>query len=145
MSKYLFCSKKKFLLYFLKNYYNLMYIGYRYRPIRQKIISVFYRYRPIRNLNLSVIIGIGRYEKKLIGRPLIELGQPFKSQAWARLGQRIRLNQTLNHSQWANNYFFNWSLAQIRHARILQTYMILQDKSFLLESDFFLHGNFSDF
>ena len=33
-----------------------MYISYRYRPIRQKIISVFYRYRPIR--------------KKLIGRPL---------------------------------------------------------------------------
>ena len=72
MSKCLFCSKKNFLLYFLKKYYNLMYIGYRYRyrPIRQKIISVFYRYRPIRNLSLSVIISIGRYEKKLIGRPL---------------------------------------------------------------------------
>ena len=73
MSKCLFCSKKNFLLYFLKKYYNLIYIGYRYRyrPIRQKIISVFYRYRPIRNLNLSVIIGIGQYEKKLIGRPLL--------------------------------------------------------------------------
>ena len=70
MSKCLFCSKKNFLLYFLKKYYNLIYIGYQYRSIRQKIISVFYRYRPIRNLNLSVIIGIGRYEKKLIGRPL---------------------------------------------------------------------------
>ena len=72
MSKCLFCSKKNFLLYFLKKYYNLMYIGYRYRyqPIRQKNISVFYWYRPIRNLNLLVIIGICQYEKKLIGRPL---------------------------------------------------------------------------
>ena len=29
-----------------------------------------HRYRPIRKLQLSVIIGIGRYEKKVIGRPL---------------------------------------------------------------------------
>ena len=73
MSNCLICSKKDFLLYFLKKYYNIMYIGYRYwyQPIRQKIISFFYRYRPIRNLNLSVIIGIGQYEKKLIGRPLL--------------------------------------------------------------------------
>ena len=64
---------RNFFIMFLKKYYNIMYIGYRYRyrPIRQKIISVFYRYRPIRNLNLSVIIGIGQYEKKLIGRPLL--------------------------------------------------------------------------
>ena len=33
-------------------------------------ISVFYRYRPIRKLSLSGFIGIGRYEKKLIGRTL---------------------------------------------------------------------------
>ena len=77
MSKCLFCSKKNFLLYFLKKYYNLMYIGYRYWPIRQKIISVFYRYRPIRNLNLSVIIGIRRYEKKLISRPLTQVSVSF--------------------------------------------------------------------
>ena len=33
-------------------------------------ISVFYRYRPIRKLSLSGFIGIGRYEKRLIGRTL---------------------------------------------------------------------------
>ena len=35
-----------------------------------KIPIYFFSYRPIRKLNLSAIIGIGRYEKKLIGRPL---------------------------------------------------------------------------
>ena len=29
-----------------------------------KFISVFYRYRPIRKLELSAVIGIGRYGKK---------------------------------------------------------------------------------
>ena len=33
-------------------------------------ISVFYWYRPIRKLRLSGFIGIGRYEKKLIGLTL---------------------------------------------------------------------------
>ena len=36
----------------------------------KKLISVFYRYRPIRKFHLSGFIGIGRYEKKLIGRTL---------------------------------------------------------------------------
>ena len=36
----------------------------------KNFISVFYRYRPIRKLSLSGFIGIGRYEKKLIGRTL---------------------------------------------------------------------------
>ena len=36
----------------------------------KNIISVFYRYRPIRKLSLLGFIGIGRYEKKLIGRTL---------------------------------------------------------------------------
>ena len=36
----------------------------------KKLISVFYWYRPIRKLYLSAFIGIGRYEKRLIGRPL---------------------------------------------------------------------------
>ena len=35
-----------------------------------KFILVFYRYRPIRKLDLSAVIGIGRYGKKLIGRTL---------------------------------------------------------------------------
>ena len=47
---------------------------YRYRLLvsadKEKIISVYYRYRPIRKFNLSVIIGIGRYEKMLIDRTL---------------------------------------------------------------------------
>ena len=75
MSKCLICSKKDFLLYFLKKYYNIMYIGYRLlvsvSTDKTKNHIFFYRYRPIRNLNLSVIIGIGQYEKKLIGRPLL--------------------------------------------------------------------------
>ena len=36
----------------------------------KNIISVFYRYRPIRKFHLSAFIGIGRYEKNLIGRTL---------------------------------------------------------------------------
>ena len=44
---------------------------------KTKNISVFYRYRTIRNSNLSVIIRIGRYEKKLIGRPLLSMVNKF--------------------------------------------------------------------
>ena len=36
----------------------------------KKLILVFYRYQPIRKFHLSGSIGIGRYEKKLIGRTL---------------------------------------------------------------------------
>ena len=36
-----------------------------------KFISVIYRYRPIRKLDLSAVIGIGRYGKKLIDCTLI--------------------------------------------------------------------------
>ena len=36
----------------------------------EKFISVIYRYRPIRKLDLSVIIGIGRYGKIHIVRTL---------------------------------------------------------------------------
>ena len=34
------------------------------------LISAIYRYRPIRKRELWAYIGIGRYEKKLIGLPL---------------------------------------------------------------------------
>ena len=43
---------------------------------KTKIIFVFYQYRPIRNCNLSVVIGIDRHEKRLIGRPLAILFFP---------------------------------------------------------------------
>ena len=36
----------------------------------KNFMAVFYQYRPIRKLSLSGFIGIGRYEKKLIGRTL---------------------------------------------------------------------------
>ena len=36
-----------------------------------KFILVIYRYRPIRKLDLSAVIGIGRYGKKLIDRTLL--------------------------------------------------------------------------
>ena len=39
----------------------------------QKIYRYRHRYRPIKKPNLSVIIGIGRYEKRVIGRPLLIL------------------------------------------------------------------------
>ena len=42
-------------------------IGYRYRPIRKKL---YHWYGPIQKFNLSVIIGIGRYEKMLIDHTL---------------------------------------------------------------------------
>ena len=40
---------------------------------KKKMISVFYQHKPIRKLNSSAIIGIGRYEKKLIGRLLKQI------------------------------------------------------------------------
>ena len=53
---------KEIMLHILYRY------RHRYRPIsKKKIISVFYRYRPIRKLYLSACIGIGQYEKKLMG------------------------------------------------------------------------------
>ena len=36
----------------------------------EKFISVIYWYQPIRKLDLSAVIGIGRYGKKLIDRTL---------------------------------------------------------------------------
>ena len=42
----------------------------RYRPIWKKPISVIYRIGRFKKWHLSVLIGIGRYEKKLIGRTL---------------------------------------------------------------------------
>ena len=37
----------------------------------EKFLLVIYRYRPIRKFDLSVVIGIGRYGKKLIDRTLL--------------------------------------------------------------------------
>ena len=42
-------------------------IGYQYQLIRKKL---YHWYGPIQKFNLSVIIGIGRYEKMLIDRTL---------------------------------------------------------------------------
>ena len=44
----------------------------------KNFISVFYRYRPIRKLSLSGFIGIGRYEKKLIGDAVGVAGTHFE-------------------------------------------------------------------
>ena len=44
---------------------------HRYRPIMQLSYRYRHRYRPIWKSDISVVIGIGRYEKMLIGRPLI--------------------------------------------------------------------------
>ena len=51
----------------------LMFIGIGIGSVSadvKKIISVFYRIGRFEKWNLSVHIGIGRYEKKLIGRTL---------------------------------------------------------------------------
>ena len=51
-----------------------MYIGIGIRSVSadmKKILSVIYRIGRFKKWNLSVLIGIGRYEKKLIGRTLL--------------------------------------------------------------------------
>ena len=53
--------------------YFLEYIGIGWLSVSADMEIVYryrHRYRPIRKLYLSVLIGIGRYEKRLIVRPL---------------------------------------------------------------------------
>ena len=43
----------------------------------KNVILVFYRYQLIKKLSISGFIGIGRYEKKLIGHTLKQMLQFF--------------------------------------------------------------------
>ena len=62
-----------------------------------------HRYRPIRKLQLSVIIGIGRYEKKVIGRPLHYVQYIYlqssdlilKAKKWTNVIREIKSQHTL--------------------------------------------------
>ena len=56
-------KKKKFLYSFFLEVYYLLYIGYRYRPIRK--------------LDLLAVIGISRYGKKLIDHTLLLVPVPW--------------------------------------------------------------------
>ena len=49
----------------------------------KNFMAVFHQYRPIRKLSLSGFIGIGRYEKKLIGRTL-HIPMYTYSMAWIK-------------------------------------------------------------
>ena len=64
--KYSFFSIK---LHFIK--FTIYRYRHRYRPIWQLLYRYHNRYRPIWKSEISVVIGIGRYEKMLIGRPLV--------------------------------------------------------------------------
>ena len=53
---------------------NCVYIGIGIESVSadmKKILSVIYRIGQFKKWHLSVLIGIGRYEKKLIGRTLL--------------------------------------------------------------------------
>ena len=60
--------KWKIFMHFLTLFY--VSVLNRYRPIMQLSYRYRHRYRPIWKSDISVVIGIGRYEKMLIGRPL---------------------------------------------------------------------------
>ena len=61
--------KWKIFMHFLTLFY--VSVLNRYRPIMQLSYRYRHRYRPIWKSDISVVIGIGRYEKMLIGRPLL--------------------------------------------------------------------------
>ena len=63
--------KWKIFMHFLTLFY--VSVLNRYRPIMQLSYRYRHRYRPIWKSDISVVIGIGRYEKMLIGRPLVPL------------------------------------------------------------------------
>ena len=69
-----FLFQEKIIFYFIF-YRNILFIVYQLSVSVSadmgKFISVIYRYWPIRKLDLSAVIGIGRYEKKLIDRTLV--------------------------------------------------------------------------
>ena len=60
-------------IFFQKAHYDIDVYRYRYRigiGRYEKILSVIYRIGRFEKWDLSVLIGISRYEKKLIGRTL---------------------------------------------------------------------------
>ena len=61
--------KWKIFMHFLTLFY--VSVLNLYRPIMQLSYRYRHRYRPIWKSDISVVIGIGRYEKMLIGRPLV--------------------------------------------------------------------------
>ena len=75
-------------------------------------------YWPIRKLQLSVIIGIGRYEKKVIGRPLTLMKHFLEGSAFESY---LRGKETLQYlcldgdlpskqvNNWALNYVLTYS------------------------------------
>ena len=82
--------------YWRKKFHKFYISTYRYRlsvsADKWKMLSVFYRYRPIRKLNLSVLIGIGRYEKKLIDRTLSKI--PHHEETWC-----LHINKNIHFTE----------------------------------------------
>ena len=70
----------------------------------KNFISVFYRYRPIRKLSLSGFIGIGRYEKKLIGHTLKQMLQFFLIKGWMTFFSKVFLGTYSNKNSMKNNW-----------------------------------------
>ena len=68
----------------------------------KKIISVFYRYRPIRKLYLSACIGIGQYEKKLIGCSLMPTYMLISEFGSKNFWNNLRDHIGKNRRSWRN-------------------------------------------
>ena len=86
MSQFIYFSWKNFSIAFLREI--ILYNVYRLSVSAdmEKSISVIYRYRPIRKLDISVIIGIGRYGKIHIIRTLTSTQQQHQRQAYRTKG-----------------------------------------------------------
>ena len=68
----------------------------------KNIILVFYRYRPIRKSYLSACIGIGRYEKKLIGCSLMPTYMLISEFGSKNFWNNLRDHIGKNRRSWRN-------------------------------------------
>ena len=69
----------------------------------KKRISVIYRIGRFKKWDLSVYIGIGRYEKKLIGRTLT----PLKKEFYHNVDSSVNVLFSADHLLLLNNIYLN--------------------------------------
>ena len=101
---------------------NCVYIGIGIGSVSadmKKILSVIYRIGRFKKWNLSVLIGIGRYEKKLIGRTLRGSRLPGKQIAGEadHRGSRLQGSRSPGRGWGANaGWIARWRLATLNKA-----------------------------
>ena len=111
--------KWKNFMHFLTLFY--VSVFNRYRPIMQLSYRYRHRYRPIWKSDISVVIGIGRYEKMLIGRPLLQHFGKMSSKYF--LPSFLKKIHTESYSRTLLNYPFSADSEWLKNeTRILITF-----------------------